>query len=405
MLADVPYTFVLSTVPALAIFGGWLLEARRHARRLAELPIRIHVNGIRGKSTVTRILAGLLREAGIPTCAKSTGSAARVIYPDGREAEIQRRGAASILEQLTVIHGQVPPETRALVVECMALRPSNQDICERQIVRSNIGVITNVREDHQDVMGVTLPEIARALLNTCPRHGVLLTAEQNPKILELMATAATRRGSRLIVADPADVTDEDLCGFDYVAFKDNVAIGLVLARLLGIPRAVAMRGMQRAAPDPGALRLRHIRIADRQVTWATLFAVNDRESTVISVEMLRPYQTRDTITVGLLNNRADREQRAYQFADIAARAVRFDRLATLGAYEGLVTQRLIELGYPAQQILNLGEQRDPSLNDLVMELILRMPARHVLLVGLVNIHTKQADMLLDYLEPWHTQVH
>ena len=28
-------------------------------------------------------------------------------------------------------------------------------------VRSNIGVLTNVREDHQDVMGETLPEIAR----------------------------------------------------------------------------------------------------------------------------------------------------------------------------------------------------------------------------------------------------
>ena len=50
---------------------------------------------------------------------------------------------------------------QALVIECMALKPEYQEVSERMIVRSNIGVLTNVREDHQDVMGETLPEIAR----------------------------------------------------------------------------------------------------------------------------------------------------------------------------------------------------------------------------------------------------
>ena len=38
-----------------------------------ELQWRVHVNGIRGKSTVTRIIAGMMREAGLVTMAKSTG--------------------------------------------------------------------------------------------------------------------------------------------------------------------------------------------------------------------------------------------------------------------------------------------------------------------------------------------
>ena len=45
---------------AAAVLLRWALEAAGHRRRLARVPVRIHVNGIRGKSTVTRILAGLL---------------------------------------------------------------------------------------------------------------------------------------------------------------------------------------------------------------------------------------------------------------------------------------------------------------------------------------------------------
>ena len=51
----------------------------------------------------------------------------------------------------------------------MALKPEYQEVTERMIVRSNIGMMTNVREDHQDVMGETLPEIARSLLVNLPR--------------------------------------------------------------------------------------------------------------------------------------------------------------------------------------------------------------------------------------------
>ena len=48
------------------------------------------------------------------------------------------------------------------------MKPQYQEVSERMIVRSNIGVLTNVREDHQDVMGETLPEIARSLLLDLP---------------------------------------------------------------------------------------------------------------------------------------------------------------------------------------------------------------------------------------------
>ncbi|HEY5652398.1 MAG TPA: poly-gamma-glutamate synthase PgsB, partial [Acidimicrobiia bacterium] len=367
---------------------------------------RIHVNGIRGKSTVTRIIAGMLREAGYGTIGKSTGTAAAVIRNDGIDQPIVRKGPATILEQIEIVKEWVTDEIDALVIECMALRPEYQHTSETQIVKSNIGVLTNVREDHQDVMGQTLKEIAVSLMSTCPLNGTLITAEQDPAILRVIEREAKKRNTEVIVADPASVTDEDIARFDYIAFKDNVAIGLVLARLLDIPREVAMNGMVEAAPDPGVLRMKELAVLDKHVTWANLFAVNDRDSMMVAFEKLRDFVTPDTTIVGILNNRSDRELRALQFADVAVRDLTFDRLVTFGAFEDLVTDRLVENGYRLDHILNLGDNTAPSVDVIVKRMIGDMPTGHVLVVGFVNIHTHQAEVMLDYFEqeaqPWNT---
>jgi poly-gamma-glutamate synthase PgsB/CapB len=375
----------------------WWLESRFHWKRITRVPHRIHVNGIRGKSTVTRVVAGMLREAGLQTVGKSTGSFAAAIGPSGKDHPLVRRGAPTILEQVKVAREYVTPDTDAVVVECMAIKPSYQAMSER-IVQSTIGVLTNVREDHQDVMGETLPEIARSLLSTCPENGILVTAETNPAIMPIIEWEARKKNTRVVFADPGAVTDADIARFDYIAFKENVAIGLAVADLIGIDRDVAMNGMVNAAPDPGVLRMKQLEIAGKQVTWANLFAVNDRESMVAAMERLRPYRTAATSTVGILNNRTDRQRRAMQFADVAIEDLDFERLVTFGAYEDLVTERLVANGWPRHRLSNLGEQRSPSVEDIIQEIVVNDPAEHVLIVGFVNIHTQQAEMMLHYFE-------
>lgn len=382
----------------LTLIGGWWVESRAHNRRLAGLGLRIHVNGIRGKSTVTRLIAGALREAGVATIGKSTGSAAAVIGLDGEDTPIFRRGPATILEQIDIVRHNVRPDTQAIVIECMALRPNYQAISEAMIVRSNIGIITNVREDHQDVMGETLPEIAESLLSTCPTNGALITAEQDPGLQQQMQDEAKRRGSSFLVADPTWVTDEEIARFDYVSFKDNIAIALAVALLLGIPRETALTGMVKAAPDPGVLRLTDLTILGKKVTWANLFAVNDRESAIIGVNLVMQQRTDETTTVCILNNRSDRERRAMQFADITTNDLQFDYLATFGAYEGIVTSRLVKNGHAEERIIRVGDG-EPDLDAILRQIVGDVPGEHILLVGLVNIHTAQADALLAYLEP------
>src|SRR4030088_1393476 len=96
----------LFVVALLALAGCILWQgfvAWRHRRLLRAIPMRIHVAGTRGKSTTTRLIAAALRAGGRCVVAKTTGSEPRLILPDGRDDIWQRRGPATIREQLRFV--------------------------------------------------------------------------------------------------------------------------------------------------------------------------------------------------------------------------------------------------------------------------------------------------------------
>ncbi|MCI4139689.1 hypothetical protein MMJ09_22695, partial [Bacillus vallismortis] len=57
-----------------------IFEKRRHQKNIDALPVRVNINGIRGKSSVTRLTTGILMVAGYITVWKTTGTDARMIY-------------------------------------------------------------------------------------------------------------------------------------------------------------------------------------------------------------------------------------------------------------------------------------------------------------------------------------
>ena len=77
---------MIAVIIAVAVrLAAGIAENWFHQKALARIPLRILVNGTRGKTTVTRMTAAVLNEAGIQTYAKTTGSEARRILPDGRK--------------------------------------------------------------------------------------------------------------------------------------------------------------------------------------------------------------------------------------------------------------------------------------------------------------------------------
>ena len=122
-MAGAVVSITLLWIVTITLIAIWASSVRQHTKRLEQLDVRVHINGIRGKSTVTRLVAAVLREGGYVTVAKTTGSAARVIGPLGEESPIKRLGAATINEQIDIVKEHVTPGVEALVIECMAVRP------------------------------------------------------------------------------------------------------------------------------------------------------------------------------------------------------------------------------------------------------------------------------------------
>ena len=103
-----------------------IIEFARHQKRIFSIPIRIHVNGTRGKSSVARLIGAALREGGIRTITKVTGTYPRLIIEDGSEARIYRKESPNIIEQLSIVKYAAKRKAEALVMECMALQPQYQ---------------------------------------------------------------------------------------------------------------------------------------------------------------------------------------------------------------------------------------------------------------------------------------
>jgi poly-gamma-glutamate synthase PgsB/CapB len=264
----------------------WLIARRARAA----IPLRIHVNGTRGKSTVTRLIHAALLEAAIPALGKTTGTAARWLLPDGTEQSVKRRGRPNIREQMKLLRKARRLEVRAIVVECMAVHPALQWTSEKEMVMATVGVITNVRTDHTEAMGRSLEEIALSLANTTPRRGTLVLGE--PSLAPFFRRIAEPLGTRIVeVPDQSshatgaftpDAAPATVGGsprrFEPGWMRQSCSIALAVTRHLGITDSIALRGMLKALPDPGASRIGRIRLGNRLAAVLDVRAANDPES-------------------------------------------------------------------------------------------------------------------------------
>ena len=277
------FTVLLIIFIVASIYG--LIEFYLHQKRIYSIPIRIHINGTRGKSGVTRLVGAALREGGIQTITKVTGTYPRLILENGCEVGIYRKASANIIEQLSIIKFASKRKTQAIVMECMAIEPQYQWITERKMLHSTISVITNVRLDHIDVMGYTLPEIAQALGNTIPKKQNLFTTEK--LLFRDLKEAAEKRNTVIHLADDHSVSEEEMKGFTYIEHKENVALALAVSEHLGIDREVALTGMYKAVPDAGSLKLSRVNVFQKKINFFNAFAANDPQSTLMIWEKIK----------------------------------------------------------------------------------------------------------------------
>ncbi|WP_030939365.1 poly-gamma-glutamate synthase PgsB [Streptomyces sp. NRRL S-646] len=385
------FLYCVLAVCCAGLLVAGVVEQRRHDAKLAAIPTRVLVNGIRGKSSITRLCAGALRGSGLVTVAKTTGTAARFIHPDATEEPVYRKfGIANVVEQIGIVRRAAGYRPDVLVMECMAVMPALQEINQTKLIRSTIGVLCNVREDHLEEMGPTLDDVARSLCRSMPQGGVCVTAEKER--FHILQEEADARNCELVHADPETVTDEELRGFSWFTFKENVAIALAVAELLGVDRATALKGMYEAPPDPGVLSVERYRTPDgKGLRFANVFAANDPESTLMNITQLLELGAIHRPLHVVINCRPDRVERNGQMGALIPQLdpetvflIGHPTKSAADAIPAHWTGNVVDLG---------GDRRDPD--RLITDLLAHLgPDSSLVAIG--NIHG-QGELFLERL--------
>ncbi|MBP7735093.1 MAG: poly-gamma-glutamate synthase PgsB [Spirochaetes bacterium] len=361
-----------------------------HIKNLRSIPIRIHVNGTRGKSSVTRLIAAGLREGGIRTFAKTTGTLPRMIIHDGTEYPVYRQAKANIIEQVRIVAFAARNQAEALVIECMAIQPYLQSLCERKLVQSTHGVITNVREDHLDVMGPGERDVALALLGSTPPGKELFTCERDyPHEFE---SVCRDRGTRLAVIGDAEmeaVSDRDLKDFRYVEHRDNIALALKVCRAVGVPGDVALRGMKKAEPDVGAMSDLKLDFFGRRIHFINGFAANDPESTGMIWRMALEKHPDVQRRVMIINSRIDRPDRSRQIGEALAGWDRADRYILIGSGSYFLVRYAVKAGLDARVFTNAEDLE----TEIIFEEVLKYCKKTTLVMGAGNIAGPGLELL------------
>ncbi len=363
--------YILLVIIIVAAIVG-IIEFARHQKRIYSIPIRIHINGTRGKSSVTRLIGAGLRAGGIKNIVKVTGTFPRLILEDGTETYIHRKSSANIIEQLSIVKFAALRKVDALVMECMALQPQYQTITEKKMIHSNLSVMTNVRLDHTDVMGHTLPEIAETLGRTIPKNEHLFTSENViPHTLKKMADKRNTV-SHFIGSDT--VTLEEMQGFSYIEHRDNVALALSVCQHLEIDRDTALKGMYTAVPDAGALMCYRVEAFKKQLFFYNAFAANDPDSTLMVWQKIRDEIGFVGVSIVLLNTRHDRLDRARQLAEMTSSklADEIDYLMLIGQSTEVVANMSVGYGLPKNKIINLGYTEPSRVFEKVLSVTEKM---------------------------------
>jgi poly-gamma-glutamate synthase PgsB/CapB len=344
-------SLILLLVLVMIAFAGLVGERIRLDRRRRAVPLLIAVTGTRGKSSVARMLAAVLRESGRRVLAKTTGSEAAFILPDGSERQIRRRGLPSIIEQKRVIRLAAQLGVDSAVVEVMSIHPENHVVETRRLLTPDLVLVTNFRVDHTAAVGETREAVAAALALNVPRGARAFVPQS--ECLPAFRLPVEARGGEVVEVPTGSAAAVLGGGPDGLLrpFGGNLDLVCAAARALEIEDRAIREGVRRSGGDIGSLRIWRYREdgSNGEGDWqqscflVNAFAVNDPESTGLVLDgVTAALSLGPERCVGLLNLRADRGDRTLQWVTALREGFleRFGKLYVMGLHAQAVERRL-----------------------------------------------------------------
>ena len=337
-------------------------ERKRHDAALESIPIRIHVDGSRGKTGTCRLIGDALRANGVKVLVKTTGKIPCLIDVSGKETVLERPGPGTpnLREQRDIVRLAAKQGAQAIVVECMAVDPELRRVSERTLIRATIAVLTNVRRDHLEVIGPDLGTAARSLCEIIPRNGTLITGERT--LLPLLQEEAAKRDARVLCVDPETVSDSVLGSVPYITFKENIAIALAVTEHLKLDRGKALEGIQESTADYGTARLFDRQAKEGPYVFVCALGVNDVDSLLnLRAELVRRGRLNGGPLVGLFNSRDDRATRSVEFARGIARDLDFQSVLVTGRHTKAFVHAAVKNGYPRERLKEMERASPPDI--------------------------------------------
>ncbi len=337
---------LLVTGVCVSVFLVYLLVERAQLeRKISRIPLRICVTGTRGKSSVVRLIAASLRDIRMLVLAKTTGSKACLIFPDGSESEIRRRSCPTILEGKKILTIASRSGVHAIVMEMMSIRPEFLRTEAIRMIKPHILIVTNVREDHVDELGKTKNEIAYAFALAIPEKSTVIIPEE--EFYPVFEQRAKKANAKLILVPQnlrivRNAIEEESPVHE---FEQNFRIAMAVAKFLGKDQKKAYRAAKRTSPDFGSLKVWQADVDSPLRGWSfvSAFAANDPESTwdvLVKLESRGLFKGKKRI--GLINLRKDRGGRTMQWfgALQGKEANGFDRLFFVGDHAHALRNKL-----------------------------------------------------------------
>ncbi|MCD2200297.1 hypothetical protein LPA44_10375 [Halobacterium sp. KA-4] len=173
-------------------------RGRSHFERVEDVPCRVTVSGVRGKSTVVRWLNEALVARGLETYAKVTGNE-HISYHNLEPSEFERDGVVRLYENERELREFWPVD--AVVAENQGIREYTTRLAN-ELFDPHVVVLVNVRRDHQSTLGATLPDIARAFTRTVPEGAHVVSGDRNDAINDYLRHEFSEQNVDFTVAEP-----------------------------------------------------------------------------------------------------------------------------------------------------------------------------------------------------------
>jgi len=368
----------MTTLILILTLVFWLLaEQIIHTRRLKKIPLRITVSGTRGKSSIVRLLASVFRSAGISVLAKTTGSEAMLILPDGSEEPLKRNKLVSIIEQKKVVARAAKLAVNCLVTEIMSIQPENHKIETRKLMQPHITLLSNFLADHTDVIGESAEEVARVYKNDVYPGSVVILPESEAQASVLNILQKNKPGC---ILTPGKLSGDMNLSSSAVHqhLPANLDLVIATARHLGISDEPVRSGILNARMDVGKMNLYGFDFPKGKVLFVNAFAANDPVSTSGLIQrVLARVPFKDPGIIGLLALRADRGERSLQWLRFLKdqKHPLFNRIFVVGPNSPVLERRLSD----CTRIPG----KDPAF---ITDSIIRCATRDTVVIGAGNIH-------------------